>query len=71
MGGTQEIEKGCDSFAPIEPWLVTKDEIANLYNLMLWEKINDAIVQDGIRVNFIFNIPFLVSYVSKFMTLLP
>ena len=71
MGGTWDKGKGCDSFAPIGPWLITKDEIDDVHNLRLWLKVNDKIMQDGTTANIIFNIPFLLSYVSRFMTLLP
>ena len=71
MGGTWDKGKGCDTFAPIGPWLVTKDEIKNINDLHLWLKVNDIMMQDGTTGNFIFNIPHLVSYTSRFMTLLP
>lgn len=70
-GGTWDKGKGCDTFAPIGPWLVTKDEIENPHNLRLWLKLNDKTMQDGNTDDLIFNIPFLVSYISQFMTLLP
>jgi 2,4-didehydro-3-deoxy-L-rhamnonate hydrolase len=70
-GGTWDKGKGCDTFAPVGPWLVTKDEIADVHNLKLWLKVNDKQMQNGTTANLIFNIPFLVSYVSQFMTLLP
>ena len=70
-GGTWDKGKGCDTFAPIGPWLVTKDEVVDVHNLKLWLKVNDALMQNGTTANLIFNIPFLVSYVSQFMTLLP
>ncbi|MEY2917738.1 MAG: hypothetical protein RIS73_1452 [Bacteroidota bacterium] len=70
-GGTWDKGKGCDTFAPIGPWLVTKDEMADVHNLKLWLKVNDVPMQNGTTANLIFNIPFLVSYVSQFMTLLP
>lgn len=69
--GTWDKGKGCDSFAPLGPWLVTKDEIIDVHNLHLWLTVNGKTMQDGSTANFIFNIPFLVSYVSMFMTLLP
>lgn len=69
--GTWDKGKGCDTFAPLGPWLVTKDEVENVDALRLWLKVNDKIMQDGTTANFIFKIPFLVSYVSRFMTLLP
>jgi 2-keto-4-pentenoate hydratase/2-oxohepta-3-ene-1,7-dioic acid hydratase in catechol pathway len=70
-GGTWDKGKGCDTFAPIGPWLVTKDEVADVHNLRLWLTVNGKKMQDGTTANLIFKIPFLVSYVSKFMTLLP
>lgn len=69
--GTWDKGKGCDSFAPLGPWLVTKDEIKDVHNLHLWLTVNGKTMQDGSTANLIFNIPFLVSYVSTFMTLLP
>ena len=53
------------------PWLVTKDEVADPHNLRLWLKLNDEKLQDGNTSDFIFNIPHIISYVSRFMTLLP
>lgn len=70
-GGTWDKGKGCDSFAPVGPWLVTKDEIADPHNLRLWLKVNDKMMQDSNTDDLIFTIPFLVSYISQFMTLLP
>ena len=70
-GGTWDKGKGCDTFAPIGPWLVTKEEINDVDNLRLWLKVNDRVMQDGTTANLIFKIPLLVSYVSSFMTLLP
>lgn len=69
--GTWDKGKGCDTFAPLGPWLVTKDEIENVDALRLWLTVNDKPMQDGTTANFVFKIPFLVSYVSRFMTLLP
>ena len=71
MGGTWDKGKGCDTFAPIGPWLVTKDEIPDVHQLRLWLKLNGKIMQDGSSSNLIFDIPTLVSYTSCFMTLLP
>jgi len=70
-GGTWDKGKGCDSFAPIGPWMVTKDEISDPHQLRLWLSVNGKIMQDGNTDDLIFNIPFLVSYISQFMTLLP
>lgn len=71
MGGTWDKGKGCDSFAPIGPWLATKDELADINNVRLWLTVNGEKMQDGTTSNLIFRIPFLISYVSRFMTLLP
>lgn len=70
-GGTWDKGKGCDTFAPLGPWLVTKDEIADPHALRLWLKVNDQLMQDGNTDDLIFNIPQLVFYLSQFMTLLP
>jgi 2,4-didehydro-3-deoxy-L-rhamnonate hydrolase len=70
-GGTWDKGKGCDTFAALGPYLVTKDEITDVNNLRLWLKVNDQLMQDGTTANLIFKVPFLVSYISQFMTLLP
>jgi 2,4-diketo-3-deoxy-L-fuconate hydrolase len=70
-GGTWDKGKGCDTFAPMGPWLVTKDEISDPHTLRLWLKLNDKLLQDGNTDDLVFNIPQLVSYISRFMTLLP
>ena len=70
-GGQWAKGKGCDTFAPLGPWLVTKDEIADPNNLRLWLKLNGKTMQDGNTDDFIFDIAHVVSYLSEFMTLLP
>ncbi|WP_028295275.1 fumarylacetoacetate hydrolase family protein [Olivibacter sitiensis] len=70
-GGTWDKGKGCDTFAPIGPILATKDEIKDTNNIRLWLSVNGQVMQDGNTSNLIFDIPYLVSYVSQFMTLLP
>lgn len=70
-GGTWDKGKGSDTFAPLGPWLVTKDEVKHVHNLRLWLKVNDKIMQDGNTDDLVFNIPQLISYTSQFMTLLP
>ncbi|HEX8677128.1 MAG TPA: fumarylacetoacetate hydrolase family protein [Segetibacter sp.] len=70
-GGQWVKGKSCDTFAPLGPLMATKDEIADVDNLRLWLKLNDKMMQDGTTANLIFKIPFLVSYLSQFMTLLP
>lgn len=69
--GTWDKGKGCDTFAPIGPFLATKDEIKDIDNLRLWLTVNGQTMQDGNTSDFIFKIPYLISYVSQFMTLLP
>lgn len=70
-GGQWVKGKSCDTFAPLGPWLATQDEIADINNLRLWLTVNGKIMQDGTTANLIFSIPFIVSYLSQFMTLLP
>ncbi len=70
-GGTWDKGKGCDTFAPIGPWLVTKDEVSDVHNLRLWLTVNGQSMQDGNTSNLIFKIPHLIAYTSQFMTLLP
>lgn len=69
--GTWDKGKGCDTFAPLGPFLATPDEIADDNNLNLWLDVNGKRMQTGNTKTFIFKIPFLISYVSQFMTLLP
>ena len=69
--GTWDKGKGCDTFAPVGPILVTKEDVKDTNSLRLWLKVNGKTMQDGNTSNFIFKIPFVVSYVSRFMTLLP
>lgn len=70
-GGTWDKGKGCDTFAPIGPWLVTPDEIGDVDNLPLWLTVNGQPMQAGNTRTMIFNVPQLIAYVSRFMTLLP
>jgi 2,4-diketo-3-deoxy-L-fuconate hydrolase len=69
--GTWDKGKGCDTFAPLGPWLATPDEMGDIHQLRLWLTVNGRKMQDGTTANLIFNIPYLVAYVSQFMTLLP
>lgn len=69
--GTWDKGKGCDTFAPLGPWLVTPDEIADVNDLRLWLTVNGKRMQDGTTANLVFRVPFLIAYVSQFMTLLP
>ena len=70
-GGTWTKGKGCDTFAPLGPFLATPDELADVDNLRLWLTVNGQCKQQGTTANLIFKVPFLISYVSQFMTLLP
>lgn len=70
-GGQWVKGKSCDTFAPLGPFMATKDEIPDPHNLRLWLKVNDAMMQDSNTSDFVFNIPQVVSYLSQFMTLLP
>ncbi|HEY0677645.1 MAG TPA: fumarylacetoacetate hydrolase family protein [Chitinophagaceae bacterium] len=70
-GGTWDKGKGCDTFAPLGPYLVTKDEISNVDDLRMWLTVNGKVFQNSTTANLIFKIPLLVSYTSRFMTLLP
>jgi 2-keto-4-pentenoate hydratase/2-oxohepta-3-ene-1,7-dioic acid hydratase in catechol pathway len=63
--------KSADSFAPMGPFMATRDEVPNYGNLRLWLKVNGKMLQDSNTNDLIFGVPFLVSYISQFMTLLP
>jgi 2-keto-4-pentenoate hydratase/2-oxohepta-3-ene-1,7-dioic acid hydratase in catechol pathway len=70
-GGTWDKGKGCDTFGPIGPWLVTRDEIADPHQLNLWLEVDGKRYQNGNTRTMIFQIPKLVSYLSQFMSLQP
>ncbi|MEN5029488.1 fumarylacetoacetate hydrolase family protein [Pseudomonas sp. Ps21-P2] len=70
-GGTWDKGKGCDTFGPIGPWLVTRDEIADPHQLNLWLEVDGKLYQNGNTRTMIFQIPKLVSYLSQFMSLQP
>jgi len=70
-GGTWDKGKGCDSFAPLGPWLVTSDEIPDPQALDMWLDVNGERMQNGNTRTMIFAVDHLVSYVSHFMTLMP
>lgn len=63
--------KSCDTFAPMGPYLVTKEDAGDFNNLHMWLKVNGKMMQDNNTDDMIFEVPFLVSYISQFMTLLP
>lgn len=70
-GGTWTKGKGCPTFGPLGPWLVTKDEIPDPQNLSMWLDVNRERMQNGSTKTMIFNVPQIVSYVSHFMILEP
>lgn len=70
-GGTWDKGKGCDTFAPMGPWLATVDEIPDPHQLRLWLLVNGQLMQESNTDDLIFDIPTLISYTSRFMTLLP
>lgn len=63
--------KSCDTFAPLGPFIATKDEIKDPHNLNLWLKVNGEELQNSNTSDFVFDIPASISYISQFMTLLP
>jgi 2-keto-4-pentenoate hydratase/2-oxohepta-3-ene-1,7-dioic acid hydratase in catechol pathway len=63
--------KSCDTFAPLGPFIATRDEIKDPNNLHLWLKLNNQVMQDSSTSDFIFNVQEVVSHISQFMTLLP
>ncbi|MEQ1305838.1 fumarylacetoacetate hydrolase family protein [Acinetobacter bereziniae] len=67
--GTWDKGKGCDTFGPTGPWLVTKDEIENPHQLKIWLEVDGHRYQDGNTNTMIFDIPTIVSYLSQFMSL--
>jgi 2,4-diketo-3-deoxy-L-fuconate hydrolase len=70
-GGTWDKGKGCDTFGPVGPWLVTADEIEDPQQLSMWLDVNGKRCQNGSTKTMIFGVAHLVSYVSRFMTLYP
>ncbi|MCK0198191.1 fumarylacetoacetate hydrolase family protein [Ancylobacter sp. 6x-1] len=70
-GGQWDKGKGCDTFGPIGPWLVTTDEITDPHVLDMWLEVDGKRYQNGSTRTMIFNVPFIVSYISKFMSLQP
>lgn len=69
--GTWDKGKGCDTFGPIGPWLVTRDEIANPNDLDMWLSVDGKKYQNGNTRTMVYQVPFLVSYLSQFMSLQP
>lgn len=71
QGGQWVKGKSCDTFAPVGPWLVTPDEIEDVNNLSLWLEVNGERVQNGTTSQLVFDVPHVISYLSRYMTLLP
>ncbi|MBV8591976.1 MAG: fumarylacetoacetate hydrolase family protein [Acetobacteraceae bacterium] len=69
--GTWDKGKGCDTFGPIGPWLVTSDEVGDPQKLAMWLEVNGERKQNGSSATMIFDVATLVSYLSQFMTLWP
>ena len=70
-GGTWDKGKGCDTFGPLGPWLVTKDEVPDPHALRMWLEVDGRRYQDGSSANMIFRIPHLIGYLSTMMSLHP
>jgi 2,4-diketo-3-deoxy-L-fuconate hydrolase len=70
-GGTWDKGKGCDHFAPTGPFIISKNQLPSIQDTALWLKVNDAYRQKGTTKDMIFEVPYLVHYVSQFMTLMP
>ncbi|UEM07438.1 fumarylacetoacetate hydrolase family protein (plasmid) [Skermanella rosea] len=70
-GGQWTKGKGCPTFGPLGPWMVTRDEVENVDDLAMTLAVNGEVVQDGSTRTMIFKVPYLVSYISQFMTLMP
>jgi 2-keto-4-pentenoate hydratase/2-oxohepta-3-ene-1,7-dioic acid hydratase in catechol pathway len=70
-GGTWDKGKCCDTFGPVGPWLVTRDEVPNPQKLAMWLELNGRRVQAGTTKTMIFGVAKIISYVSQFMTLMP
>ncbi|MDY7577219.1 fumarylacetoacetate hydrolase family protein [Herbaspirillum sp. RTI4] len=69
--GTWDKGKGCDTFGPVGPWLVTSDEVGDPQNLSMWLEVNGKRYQNGSTKTMIFDVAFLVHYISQFATLYP
>ncbi|WP_354677299.1 fumarylacetoacetate hydrolase family protein [Cupriavidus plantarum] len=70
-GGTWDKGKGCDTFCPVGPWLVTRDEVPDPQKLSMWLDVNGERMQKGSTATMVFDVATVVSYVSRFMTLMP
>lgn len=69
--GSWDKGKGCDTFGPLGPWLVTPDEVADPHDLSLWLEVDGQRYQDGSTRTMVYQVPFLIHYLSRFMSLQP
>jgi 2,4-diketo-3-deoxy-L-fuconate hydrolase len=69
--GTWDKGKGCDTFGPTGPWLVTADEVPDSDNLKMWLEVDGKRYQNGSTATMVYKVPFLISYLSRFMSLQP
>jgi 2,4-diketo-3-deoxy-L-fuconate hydrolase len=69
--GTWDKGKGCDTFGPLGPWLVTADEVQDPQKLALWLEVDGKRMQNGSTATMVYQVPFLISYLSQFMSLQP
>ncbi|MBB3143558.1 ureidoglycolate lyase [Halomonas organivorans] len=69
--GSWDKGKGCDTFGPLGPWLVTPDEVADPHDLAMWLEVDGHRYQDGSTRTMIYRVPYLISYLSRFMSLQP
>ncbi len=69
--GSWDKGKGCDTFGPLGPWLVTPDEVADPHDLAMWLEVDGQRYQDGSTRTMVYQVPFLIHYLSRFMSLQP
>ncbi|HZG27131.1 MAG TPA: fumarylacetoacetate hydrolase family protein [Ensifer sp.] len=67
--GTWDKGKGCDTFGPLGPWLVTPDEVGDIDDLKMWLEVDGHRYQNGSTKTMVYKVPFLISYLSRFMSL--
>lgn len=69
--GSWDKGKGCDTFGPLGPWLVTRDEVKDPHDLSMWLEVDGRRYQDGSTCTMVFQVPYLIAYLSRFMSLQP
>jgi 2,4-diketo-3-deoxy-L-fuconate hydrolase len=70
-GGQWVKGKSCDTFGPLGPWLVSRDEVSDSHNLRMWLEVNGHRYQNGSTGTMVFDVAYLVSHISRYMTLMP